>query len=160
MSATGRWAVGVWTLPFTGLAAVTWAALAPLNGGFGPSAAVRQALLPTAVSYPAESLTRVVITRDVFRVGRRAAAVLYDPMRAVQPVADAMPKPVLTLVGLVAGSEPAALVEGFPGIQGTRVVRVGDVVAGLRVRSISGMAVRIAGMDTVWTLTVREPWRN
>jgi len=149
----------VWALPFAGLAAITWAALAPPGGSLGPSAAVAHAALPTAVAYPAESLTRVVVARDAFRVGRRTALVPFDPMRGAEPVVEAAPKPVLTVVGVVAGRESAALLEGFPGIEGTRVVRVGDVVAGLRVRSISRMAVRIAGMDTVWTLTVREPWR-
>jgi len=39
------------------------------------------------------------------------------------------------------------------------VVRVGDVVAGLRVQSIGRAQVRIVGMDTTWVLKVREPWR-
>jgi hypothetical protein len=63
------------------------------------------------------------------------------------------------LVGIVTGVEPTAVIEGFPGIEGSRVVRIGDVVAALRVRSIRPTGVRITGMDTVWTLTVREPWR-
>jgi hypothetical protein len=64
------------------------------------------------------------------------------------------------LVGIVAGPEPTAVIDGFPGIDGSRVVRIGDVVATLRIRSIGLTGVRITGMDTVWTLTVREPWRN
>jgi hypothetical protein len=75
-------------------------------------------------------------------------------------VVEAPPKPTLVLVGIVAGLDPTAVIEGFPGIEGSRVVRVGDVVAALRVRSIGPIGVRITGMDTVWTLTVREPWRN
>jgi hypothetical protein len=100
-----------------------------------------------------------VVARDLFRAGRRPVATRYDPIRGVQPVADAPPKPVLVLVGIVAGQEPTAVIEGFPGVEGARVVRVGDVIAGLRVKHMSPSVVRITGMDTVWTLTVREPWR-
>jgi len=51
------------------------------------------------------------------------------------------------------------VIEGFPGVESARVVRVGDVVAGLRVKQIGGDHVTIVGMDTTWTLKVREPWR-
>ncbi len=38
-------------------------------------------------------------------------------------------------------------------------VRVGDVVAGLRIKRIGGDQVVIVGMDTTWVLKVREPWK-
>lgn len=107
----------------------------------------------------AESLGAVLVARDPFRVARRSAAVTYDPVRLSQPEVPPPAKPVLSLVGLVAGVEPTALVEGFPGVEGARVVRVGDVIAGLTVRQISSDGILIVGMDTVWVLTVREPWR-
>jgi hypothetical protein len=66
---------------------------------------------------------------------------------------------VLALVGLVAGIEASAVIEGLPGIEGARVVRVGDVVAGLRVKQIVSDRVTIVGMDTTWILRVREPWK-
>jgi hypothetical protein len=66
---------------------------------------------------------------------------------------------VLVLVGLVDGSPATAVIEGFPGVEGARLVRVGDVIAGVRVAAIGSRTVRLAGMDTVWTLTVREPWQ-
>lgn len=116
--------------------------------------------LPRA--YPADSLGRVLVGRDPFRFGRRAAAVAYDPTRGpggVETVANAPPKPTLMLIGLVAGHEPTAVIEGFPSADAARVLRVGDVVAGLRVQSIGGAQVRIVGMDTTWVLKVREPWK-
>ena len=116
--------------------------------------------LPRA--YPADSLGRVLVGRDLFRLGRRAAVVAYDPTRGpggVETVANAQPKPSLLLIGLVGGHEPTAVIEGFPGADAARVVRVGDVVAGLRVQSIGRAQVRIVGMDTTWVLKVREPWR-
>jgi hypothetical protein len=63
------------------------------------------------------------------------------------------------LLGLVTGAEATAVIEGFPGVEGARVVRVGDVVAGLRVKQIASDRVVIVGMDTTWVLKVREPWR-
>jgi hypothetical protein len=49
-------------------------------------------------------------------------------------------------------------VEGLPGAVGPRVLHLGDVVAGLRLTRISRQGVAITGMDTTWTLTVRNPW--
>jgi hypothetical protein len=111
-------------------------------------------------SYSVDSLARSAIARDVFRASRRPAAVSYDPQGAVAAVgANQAPKPALALLGLVGGDEATAVIEGFPGIEGARVVRVGDVVAGLRVKHIASDRVTIVGMDTTWTLKVREPWR-
>lgn len=101
-----------------------------------------------------------VVARDPFRVGRLPAITAYDPVRLAQPVAPPPPRPVLTLVGIVHGPDASAVIEGLPGIEGSRVVRVGDVVAGLRIKRIANNRVTIAGMDTTWVLEVRDPWRN
>jgi len=99
------------------------------------------------------------VSRDVFRSARRPSPIVYDPQRAAAPVEiNQPPKPALALVGIVAGPEPTAVIEGFPGIEGGRVVRAGDVVSGLRVKRIDGDRVVIVGMDTTWVLKVREPW--
>jgi len=108
-----------------------------------------------------ESLVGALVGRDPFRVTRRPAAVLYDAVRLAQPAAPPTPKPVLALVGIVwdSGKDPTALVEGIPGADGPRPVRQGETIAGLRVRTIKQDRVLITGLDTTWTLTVREPWR-
>jgi hypothetical protein len=106
-----------------------------------------------------ESLAKIV-ARDPFRMDRRPALVVYDPLRLAQPIAPRSPRPALVLAGVVDGSVPSAVVEGFPGVDGSRVVRVGDVVSGLRVRSIGKGGVVIVGLDTTWALKVREPWKN
>lgn len=111
------------------------------------------------VGVAAESVAAVV-ARDPFRIGRRPALVAYDPARLVDQDAAPAPKPVLTLVGLLSGADPSAVVEGFPGVEGSRVVRVGDVVAGLRTKTIDHDKVVIVGTDTTWVLRVREPWKN
>jgi len=99
------------------------------------------------------------VSRDVFRSARRPSPIVYDLQRAAAPVEiNQPPKPAMALVGIVAGPEPTAVIEGFPGIEGGRVVRAGDVVSGLRVKRIDGDRVVIVGMDTTWVLKVREPW--
>jgi hypothetical protein len=114
----------------------------------------------TADPYPADSLLAVAVARDLFRVDRRPATVLYDVTRLnLANAPPAVPKPTLTLVGVVGGRVPTAVIEGFAGVEGVRVTRVGDVVSGLRVARIEKDRVIVIGMDTTWVLTVREPWK-
>src|SRR5256885_10020932 len=119
----------------------------------------------TATTLPpraqADSLVAVLVGKDPFRVTRRAAAVSYDPIRVAQPATSPPPKPALALLGIVwdSGRDPTALVEGLPGVDGPRPVRSGETIGGLRVKTIKLDRVLITGLDTTWTLTVREPWR-
>ena len=81
-------------------------------------------------------------------------------MRAGSPVPpDLPPKPQLVLTGIVWGALPQAVLEGLPGTSEPHVVRAGDAIGGLRIRHIGRDRVVVAGMDTVWTLAVREPWK-
>jgi len=109
----------------------------------------------------ADSLAAVLVARDPFRVTRRPSNVVYDPVRLAQPATPPPPKPVLVLVGIVwdSGRDPTALVEGLPSVDGPRPVRQGENIAGLRVKTIRPDRVVITGLDTTWTLTVREPWK-
>ncbi|MGH7526485.1 MAG: hypothetical protein ACREMX_07250 [Gemmatimonadales bacterium] len=70
-----------------------------------------------------------------------------------------MPIPALAISGIVWGMEPAAVVEGVPGVEGSVVLRRGESAAGLRVVRIDRERVVIRGMDTTWRLVVREPWK-
>src|SRR5213076_1237536 len=108
-----------------------------------------------------DSFPTTIVSREVFRLMRRPSDVAYDPLRLAEQMAPPAPKPMLRLAGIVweGGRDPTALVEGLPSIEGVRVGRVGDLVAGLRVRSIAIDQIRIVGMDTAWVLKVREPWR-
>jgi len=109
----------------------------------------------------AESLAPPAVGHDPFRFARRPAAVAYDPLRIGQPPVPTASKPVLTLLGIVwdGGKDPTALLEGLPGLDGPRSVRIGDVVNALHVKRIDRDRVMIVGLDTTWTLTVREPWK-
>jgi len=108
-----------------------------------------------------DSLVAALVARDPFRISRRLAAAIYDPVRLAQPAVPPPPKPVLALVGIVwdSGRDPTALVEGLPGLEGPRPVRLGETIAGLRVKTIKPDRVVITGLDTTWALTVREQWR-
>jgi len=101
-----------------------------------------------------------IVSRDPFRVERRPVLPAYDPLRLAEQLAPPPPRPALILAGVVDGVEPSAIIEGLPGIEGSRVVRIGDVVAGLQIKQIAHGRVVIAGIDTTWVLEVREPWEN
>ena len=160
MSAVGKWAAVAWALPVTGVVASAWVSLVPVSERVPTS---RLASLPAPSLpgiYPTDSLGDFVVRRDPFRAGRRPAEVVYDPAgSAATAPADIPPKPELVLSGIVWGVIPAAVLEGLPGLPEPRVVREGEVVGGLRIRRITRDRVVITGMDTLWTLTVREPWK-
>jgi hypothetical protein len=154
----GWWRVGAWAFVVSGVAALGWSAVAPVGDAAPLGAAARLAPTPTlsARAVP-DSLVRRIVSRDPFRPDRRPSPVAYDPTRAGQPIVAPPPKPTLVLVGVVQGTDPTAVIEGLPGIEGPRVVRVGDVIGGLTVRAIATDGVRVVGLDTVWVLKVRKP---
>ncbi len=134
-----------------------WLLLAgPARGetAFGPIAAA-----PDAAAAPrlaADSLAALAADRDPFRLARGPAPMPFDPALSDDvPPPPPPSQPPLTLVGVVLGAERAALIDGLPGTEGTRVLRVGERVAGYTVRRIEETHVRIAGPDTTWTLRVR-----
>lgn len=106
-----------------------------------------------------DSLSEKVVARDPFRATRRPAVVAFDPNPAPPPSSEPPPpKPALAVTGIIWSREPSAVVEGFPGVEGARLVRVGEMVAGFRVRRITSQEVTVTGMDTTWILQVRTPW--
>jgi len=154
--------VGTWALLLAGGVTVMVAGFAPLGetSDRPPVAGYRSSVPSARAPYPSESLAAVVVAGDVFRTSRHPGDVPYDPLRLAQlAVTPAQPKPTLLLTGIVWGTQPQAVVEGWPGVEGPRVVRAGDVVSGLKVRRIDGTRVTVVGMDTTWVLQVREPWK-
>jgi len=110
-----------------------------------------------------DTLVAAAVRRPLFRATRRPGAVGFDPARSEQaaPETSAPPveRPALALSGIVWGSEPAAIVEGMPGAEGSTVMRKGEIVSGIRVTRIEQGKVVLVGRDTAWTLQVRDPWR-
>jgi hypothetical protein len=155
------WTGGAWLLVVSGLSAVLWAActtMTPRPAGTPPVRAHAEGSA-TLRSYAADSLGAIAVARDLFRAERHPAPAPYDPVRlaASPPGPPTAPKPVLLLKGLVWGAVPEAVVEGLPGVDGPRVLRVGEGVGGLRVQRIEAGRVVIAGLDTIWILTLRRP---
>lgn len=152
----------LWAACAAGLAAVALAVGRPAVGK--PSLEpVQYAVMatPPPPRVASESATALVVSRDLFRPSRRPAPERFQ--RTVTDVADAeaeeVVRPALTLVGIVMGREPSAIIEGWPGAEGARVMRAGEREGALVVKRIRGGTVEIAGMDTLWVLTMREPWQ-
>ena len=124
----------------------------------GRSVAALPPYRPTAL--PPLTLTRLA-DKDPFRLSRQPAPVAYDPQtRATgETPAPPPPRPQFLVSGILWSEAPSALVEGFPGFEGARLVRQGDRVGEFRVLRIRQTAVEIRGPDTTWTLLIREPWR-
>lgn len=105
------------------------------------------------------SLSSVLVSRDPFRADRVPSPVPFNPNPAEpSEVPLAPPKPELLLTGIVWGTNPSAVIEGLPGVDGSRLIQQGDVVGGIKVRRITARQVVLSGMDTTWTLAVRHPW--
>jgi hypothetical protein len=121
---------------------------------------------PLAVAEPAppranaDSLARSIQGRDLFRLARRPAAVAFDPDRSAgapaAPVAPPPQRPAFVLAGLILGPVPGALLDGLPGIEGTRVVHEGERIGAYIVRRIATDSLVIAGPDTTWVLKLRR----
>lgn len=106
-----------------------------------------------------DSIARITTARDPFRATRTPATVRFESRTADQPSApppQGPPRPTFVLVGILTGAEPAALVDGVPGSESTRVLRAGDRFGAYLLRSIGTSVVVIAGPDTTWTLRLRQ----
>ena len=151
--------LALWPLALAGVVAVIHSAGVPIAASLPRSArATRVAAQAGPQAYPADSLAALVQAGDVFRLGHRPAPVRYDPAAGAgpQPWSPPVSRPALRLVGLVAGATPLAAIEGLPGVEGGRLLRVGEQVAGFRLMAIERGRVRVAGQDTVWVLTLRQ----
>jgi hypothetical protein len=116
-------------------------------------AAVSVALAPRAK----EDRMRTILDGDLFRRERRAPdPIPQGPLPPAAARAPAPPKPRLVLQGLVGGPPWDAIVQGLPGHDGSYVVRAGDSIGGLKVRSVRPDGATIHGMDTTWILTLRR----
>jgi hypothetical protein len=103
-----------------------------------------------------------VAAHDPFRVDHQPSSVAYRPELegvAPPPPVPKPPKPKLMLAGIIGGPPWEALLDSVPGRDGSVLVRKGDTLGGLRVRSIGRDTVIVQGVDTTWRLIVRQPWQ-
>jgi hypothetical protein len=142
------------------IGAGTFGLIAPLTGSELPAVTRSESVSPRrVVRLNADSIARLIAARTPFRAVRRPAAVAFDPGLPTQVVAAATTKPALSLSGIVWSADPTAVILGLPGIEGSKVVRRGDVIGGIKVSRIERERVWVTGLDTTWTLSVREPWK-
>lgn len=119
------------------------------------------AAAPPAFDEPrldADSLARLITTRNPFRAHRSPASARYSVAAATGlggPPTPPLQRPTLFLSGVLLGDEPVALIDGLPGFEHTRAVRLGETVAGYRLRELSADRAIIAGPDTTFVLPVR-----
>jgi hypothetical protein len=154
---------GLLVLLLSGVVATTMAAIRPLVDAAVPSARSRGEVPTNPGGAKLEkAVIRAALSRPMFRADRQRSATPYDgtEMSAPEiPVPASVPKPLLAVSGIVVGPEPAVLLEGLPGLERSVVLRKGDSAQGVRVVRIEHERVFLAGFDTTWTLTVRNPWR-
>lgn len=149
-------------LGLLGAGAVATAALGFRPSGSITSSATGTASEPAFTEVPLKGPDLIALARRTtpFRLDRKPPAERYGaPPAPIAPPPPAVPKPQLTLSGILWGAEPAAIVEGVPGQEAPVVLRQGESVGPLRVVRIEVGRVVLRGLDTTWTLTVREPWR-
>lgn len=121
-----------------------------------PGRSVENAPAPLVVEPPPpDSIWTRLVRAAPFRESRVPARHRFDARRTVV-TAPAVPRPLLVLAGIAWGQDPAAVVEGLPGVEGGMVVRRGDQVGGLVVTAVGRDHVKVRGMDSTWTLRVRE----
>ncbi len=107
-----------------------------------------------------EKRSLAAIAHDAFRRSRVPSTHPYDglalELARQSPTAPTAPKPLVILSGILWGKRPAALIEGIPGQEGSRLMHPGDTAGGIRLRLMTRDKVLLSGFDTTWTLTIRE----
>lgn len=127
-----------------------------------------------------DSAAEYVAAHDPFRFSHTPPTVTYSPGQESAPYVPpppAPPRPSITLKGIVGGtSRWSAVLVGVPGREAGVLVRQGDTLslagpapsmsapAGaptpvahvLRVRRVGRDTVIVQGLDTTWTLTLRQ----
>jgi hypothetical protein len=97
---------------------------------------------------------------DLFRKERESLDESAIPPATTASAPAASTKPQLVLRGLIGGSALEALVEGIPGVEGAALLRIGDSLAGIRLRAVRRDTAILVGKDTTWKLTVRRLWET
>lgn len=106
-----------------------------------------------------DSIAILLVSRDPFRPDRHPAPVAFSPAPAeASDVESQPPKPSLLVSGIVWSSEPSAVVEGLPGVEGGKLMRPGETANGITLRRMTRDHVVLSGLDTTWVLFMRKPW--
>ena len=99
----------------------------------------------------------IIIQHNPFRIARTASAVRYgeEPLPIPDPENSHMlsARPALRLIGVVAGENWVALIDGFPGHDRTMLLREDEPVEGVVIHKVTRDSVVMTAFDTTWVLT-------
>jgi hypothetical protein len=131
-------------------------------------AASRPGVLPAVAAAPPrpstdsmESAVETIADHNLFRPERASAE---EPAQGPAPVQMGMPmpapstKPRLVLRGVIGGPALEAIIEGIPGHDGAVVLRAGQSVGGITLRSVRKDTAYARGFDTTWALPLARSW--
>jgi hypothetical protein len=96
-----------------------------------------------------------LVARDPFRVSRRPASAVFGEQRVELPAEAPGMSP--TVSGIIWSSPPAAIVSGIPVPGESRVMRVGDVVSGIRLTRIRPSEIILNSAGDTWRLRLPDP---
>lgn len=127
----------------------------------GPSAppataeVITAAPVEGAARIDGDSLAGAIVAKNPFRAHRSPAHLRYSAATVAGVPTPSTPTVQFALAGVLLGDEPVALLDGLPGFEHTRAVRVGETVAGYRLREVSADRAVVVGPDTTYVLPVR-----
>ena len=131
-----------------------------LTSAPSPDSSPTLPLLAMAASDSVRAWSRIVANTNPFRFTRLPSSLRFGEVSTTATAApEARPRPSLTLLGTIGGPPWQGVVAGLPGRNGGVVVRSGQQIDSFVVRSVAKDKVVIAGTDTLWVLTVRQPWK-
>jgi hypothetical protein len=154
----------LWVLALVaaGIAWARWRQVLPEPETSGPAAAAVPRPAYAADGAALASATAKVTAGNPFRLDRAPAPIGYSPdpppgfgSHEFRPPAP--PRPPLEVTGIV-GPPWEALLTGVPGREGAVIVKPGDVLGDLRVRSVTRENVVVQAPDTTWRLSVKRTW--
>ena len=131
-------------------------------------AATPPTVLPAVGAVPArpradslESAVENITDRNLFRPERTSAEKRTQPPAAMQmgmPMPVPSTKPRLVLRGVIGGPAWEAIIEGIPGHEGSVVLRAGQSLGGVTLRSVRSDTAYARGFDTTWALPLARSW--
>lgn len=104
-----------------------------------------------------DSLARAIAHRNPFRSDRRSSRIAFDPAVVRGAAAAPVATPDPNLIGVVGGgSSFAAVLRGFPGLEGARVLGPGERAGAYTVRAVYDDSAIVAGPDSLLRLRLRR----
>lgn len=105
-----------------------------------------------------DSAAEALIRRDPFRADRLPSRVRFgmdaEPESAPPARENRTPPPLVISGVVMSAASWAALVEGLPGVEGTKLLNQGEQFGRYRLTYVTASYVVVADPDTSWTLKV------